>query len=83
MRRIGKKGGKSKAEQDSSGFRFEGWRANHCWTRAPSTETGGTEERMLGADLVREMGARQERGEGIKRIARELGRRSQDREALA
>jgi transposase len=40
---------------------------------SPSTETGGTEERMLGADLVREMVARQERGEGIKRIARELG----------
>jgi len=28
---------------------------------------------MLGADLVREMVARRERGEGVKRIARELG----------
>src|SRR5215467_8397032 len=40
---------------------------------SPSTETGGTEERMLGAGLVREIIARKERGEGIKRIARELG----------
>ena len=28
---------------------------------------------MLGTELVREMVARRERGEGIKRIARELG----------
>jgi transposase len=40
---------------------------------SPSTESGGTEERMLGAGLVREILARKERGEGIKRIARELG----------
>lgn len=31
------------------------------------------EKGMLGAELVREMVARKERGEGIKRIARELG----------
>jgi transposase len=31
------------------------------------------EERMPGTELVREMAARRERGEGIKRIARELG----------
>jgi transposase len=37
------------------------------------TEAGVAEERMLGVDLVREMVARRERGEGIKRIARELG----------
>ena len=37
------------------------------------TEAGVAEERMLGADLVREMVARKERGEGAKRIARELG----------
>jgi transposase len=37
------------------------------------TEAGSAEERMLGADLVREMVARKERGEGVKRIARELG----------
>src|ERR1700687_5838863 len=37
------------------------------------TEAGLAEERMLGADLVREMVARKERGEGAKRIARELG----------
>jgi transposase len=36
-------------------------------------EAGSAEERMLGADLVREMVARRERGEGVKRIARELG----------
>jgi transposase len=35
--------------------------------------TGSAEERMLEADLVQEMVARRERGEGIKRIARELG----------
>jgi transposase-like protein len=34
---------------------------------------GSAEERMLEADLVQEMIARRERGEGIKRIARELG----------
>jgi len=37
------------------------------------TEAGLAEERMLGADLVREMVTRKERGEGAKRIARELG----------
>jgi len=37
------------------------------------TEAGRAEERMLGADLVREMVARKDRGEGAKRIARELG----------
>jgi transposase len=37
------------------------------------TEAGLAEERMLGADLVREIVARKERGEGAKRIARELG----------
>jgi transposase len=40
---------------------------------SPSTESGSAEERMLGADLVQEMVARRERGEGLKRIARELG----------
>src|SRR5271169_4765200 len=35
------------------------------------TEAGLAEERMLGAELVREMVARQARGEGVKRIARE------------
>ena len=39
----------------------------------PPTEVGAAEERMLRADLVREMVARKERGEGAKRIARELG----------
>lgn len=38
-----------------------------------STEAGSAEERMLREKLVREMVARRERGEGIKRIARELG----------
>ena len=37
------------------------------------TEAGLAEERMLRAELVREMVARQARGEGAKRIARELG----------
>jgi transposase len=37
------------------------------------TEAGAAEERMLRADLVREMVARKARGEGTKRIARELG----------
>jgi transposase len=37
------------------------------------TEVGSAGERMLEADLVREMVARKERGEGVKRIARELG----------
>ena len=37
------------------------------------TEAGLGEERMLGAELVREMVARKDRGEGAKRIARELG----------
>ena len=36
-------------------------------------ESGSVEERMLKEDLVREMVARKERGEGLKRIARELG----------
>jgi len=40
---------------------------------SPSTEAGLAEERMLGQELVQEMVARKERGEGIKRIARELG----------
>src|SRR5579864_3403927 len=35
-------------------------------------EPGLAEERMLRGDLVREIVARKERGEGIKRIAREL-----------
>jgi transposase len=39
----------------------------------PSTASGSAEERMLGADLVSEMVARKDRGEGIKQIARELG----------
>jgi transposase len=38
-----------------------------------STEMGSAEERMLEAELVGEMVARKERGEGAKRIARELG----------
>jgi transposase len=37
------------------------------------TEVRSAEERMLGAELVQEMVARKERGEGIKGIARELG----------
>jgi transposase len=37
------------------------------------SEAGSAEEQMLKGDLVREMIARKERGEGIKRIARELG----------
>ena len=37
------------------------------------TELRSAEERMLGTELVREMVARRERGEGIKRIARERG----------
>jgi hypothetical protein len=40
---------------------------------SPSTETGLVEEGMLGQELVREMVARRERGDGIKRIARDLG----------
>jgi transposase len=39
----------------------------------PSSETGSAEERMLGAELVREMVARKQRGEGLKQITRELG----------
>ncbi len=39
---------------------------------SPSTE-GLAEERMLGQEMVREMIARRERGDGIKQIARELG----------
>ena len=38
-----------------------------------STEAGLAEERMLGQELVREMIARRERGDGVKKIARELG----------
>src|SRR5690348_16650404 len=38
-----------------------------------STEMGSAEERMLEAESVREMVARKERGEGVKRISRELG----------
>lgn len=38
-----------------------------------STPAGAAEERMLRADLVREMVARAQRGEGAKRMARELG----------
>lgn len=37
------------------------------------TEACAAEEQMLRADLVQEMVARKERGEGAKRIARELG----------
>jgi hypothetical protein len=37
------------------------------------TEARSVEERMLRAELVQEMAARKQRGEGIKRIARELG----------
>ena len=33
-------------------------------------ESGSAEERMLRGDLVREIVARKERGEGVKRIAR-------------
>jgi transposase len=40
---------------------------------SPPTPAGAAEERMLRADLVREMVARAQRGEGVKRIARELG----------
>jgi Helix-turn-helix domain len=40
---------------------------------SPSNEAGYAGERMLGAELAREMVARKERGEGIKRIAHELG----------
>src|SRR5690348_5191449 len=36
-------------------------------------ELDSAEERMLRGDLVREIVARKERGEGVKRIARELG----------
>lgn len=38
-----------------------------------SRATGSAEEGMLRGDLVREIIARKERGEGVKRIARELG----------
>ena len=40
---------------------------------SPSGVQSPTEERMLREDVVREMLARLARGEGIKRIARELG----------
>ena len=36
-------------------------------------ELDSAEERILRGDLVREIVARKERGEGVKRIARELG----------
>jgi hypothetical protein len=39
----------------------------------PSTQNGAAEERMLGEDLVREIGARRDRGESTRQIARELG----------
>jgi hypothetical protein len=39
----------------------------------PLTANGSAEEGMLGADLVSEMVARKDRGEGIKQIARKLG----------
>jgi transposase len=39
----------------------------------PPTRTGAAEERMLRADLVREIVARRERGEGTRRIAHALG----------
>lgn len=39
----------------------------------PPSQAGSAEERMLRADLAPEMVARKERGEGVKRIARELG----------
>jgi len=38
-----------------------------------SNQVSSAEEWMLGADLVREIVARRERGEGVKQIARELG----------
>jgi transposase len=38
-----------------------------------STEAGLAEEGMVGQELVREMIARRERGDGMKQIARELG----------
>jgi hypothetical protein len=40
---------------------------------SPLNESGSAEERMLGVEMVREMVARRERGQGVKRIARELG----------
>jgi Homeodomain-like domain len=40
---------------------------------SPTTELRSAEESMLGAELVREMVVRRARGEGVKRIARELG----------
>ena len=40
---------------------------------SPSTEVGLAEEGMVGQELVREMIARRERGDGIKQIAREVG----------
>jgi transposase len=40
---------------------------------SPLNESGSAEERMVGAEMVREMVARRERGQGVKRIARELG----------
>lgn len=45
-------------------------------------EAGPAEERMLRVDLVREIVARKQRGEGVKRIARELAV-DRDGEALA
>jgi transposase len=40
---------------------------------SPPNQAGSAKEQMLREDLVREIVARKERGEGIKRIARELG----------
>lgn len=40
---------------------------------SPLNETSSAEERMVGAEMVREMVGRRERGQGVKRIARELG----------
>ena len=40
---------------------------------SPLNESSWAEERMLGVEMVREMVARRERGQGVKRIARELG----------
>jgi hypothetical protein len=47
------------------------------------TGAGSAEERKLRGDLVREIVARRQRGEGIKRIARELGVDRKTVQALA
>ena len=36
---------------------------------SPLNESDSAEERMLGVEMVREMVARRERGQGVKRIA--------------